>query len=102
MHLAGQRFQTYFLRLLTKLKNWEKLRSKAQKKAQNVSTFTFFGALTCPSDVKLAGHGFLTSGLVPLKLNELKNCGWLCLKAQKKLKIRVCLFILFLSFHLSC
>ena len=53
----------HFLRLLSKLKNWEKLRSKAQKKAQNVSTFTIFGAPTCPAGVKLAGHGFLTSSL---------------------------------------
>jgi len=61
VHLAGQRFQMHFLRLLAKLKNWKKWRSKAQK-SKNGSTFTFFGAPTCPADVKLAGHGFLTSG----------------------------------------
>jgi len=32
VHLAGQRFQMHFLRLLAKLKNWEKWCSKAQKK----------------------------------------------------------------------
>ena len=31
VHLAGQRFQMHFLRLLSKLKNWDELRSKAQK-----------------------------------------------------------------------
>jgi len=56
-------FSNAFPTFTIKAQKLGKVAFKSSKKAQNVSMFTFFGAPTCPADVKLAGHGFLTSGL---------------------------------------
>ena len=98
VNLAWQRFQTHFLRLLSKLKNWEWLRSKAQKSSKFSSVYIFLSShLSCWREVgRIRDFKFWPRYLSNKMSSKIAvDCDWKLKKSSKFGWVS-----LFLSFHL--
>ena len=100
VHLAGQRFQMHFLRLLSKLKNWDELRSKAQKNLKCMYVYIFWSShLSCWREVSRTRFSNFWPRYLLNYMSSKIAVG--CVRKLKKSSKFGCV-CLFLSFHLSC